>query len=142
MIRQVIFHTGTGAYIADSIVADDSPPPLVWDSTHDYITVDDIESDMSTKCVDPVTLEMIDRAAMPLLFFPPNRQVPADGVSELVVTGIPDGVVVVATLPEGQVVEEITGGVVTIVSGTPGAGTLSFLSNIWVPRTQVEIEFV
>lgn len=141
MKKAIYYDTATGAVIrtATMLPADEPIPPGAGES----VTVSDNASvDMALHYVDTVTGDVIPRIPMPLVFTPSNKQVVADGVAELVVTGIPVGALIYAQLPEGNILQQILDGQVEISSDTPGPGLLFFANNMHLSQYYIPVEFI
>lgn len=142
-MKQVIYYTlDDGGYVMDYTCADDlypNPP----EAGQGVVEVENISApyDMQFHYVDTGTLQVLPRPVMALNFSPIDRHVPADGATEVVVSGIPPDTVVTAVLPEGQATEIVNDGVIDIASYASGEGVLNFVSNRYISEWAVGVYF-
>lgn len=141
MKKAIYYVTATGAVIRTMTMLPDDDP--IEPGAGESVTIsDDASIDMRLHYVDTVTGDVIPREEMPLVFTPSDKQVEADGVEELIVTGIPEGAWIYAELPEGKILQQIMDGQVEISSETPGPGLLFFADNLHLTEYYIPVEFI
>jgi len=139
MIRVIYYDLVTGAisheFNAVSGVVPDAPEAGLG-----LLIGEDTGVDIANIKVDVATLEVVDRPPMLSVASPTNMTVPADG-TEVILSQVPAGTIVIATLPEGQVSGVCDDGAVEISSLVPGTGTVSLVSGTHLSRWGMEIVF-
>ena len=141
MKRAFFYHPETGAIQSAASVTGAVPEEEYSAPTGLSLVIQDCPGEINDLVVDLHTGFVVECAEMSLVY--PNGTVAlADGIAEIVVTGLPVGTQVIARLPEGQVAEVVDDGVIELRSLLPGQGYLTFYHPLYKPIHQVEIRFL
>tara|TARA_B100001540_G_scaffold293200_2_gene292108 strand:- start:1643 stop:2068 length:426 start_codon:yes stop_codon:yes gene_type:complete len=137
--RYVVYNTSSGAVIRMATGPDDMPVPTP-PAGHAVTATTDFDTPLKSLWYNTVTEELEARPVMSLVFDPVGKEADADGIDEIVVTGIPNPTWVVAALPDGYVVETVEDGQIEISCTVAGKGYIHFINNThqWVMAEEVE----
>lgn len=138
MKKIVYYDPATGAFDNAMTLDDGETPPgqagLSWL---------EVPADANVKdhYVDPAGPTWTPRSAIALTYTPADKTAAADGVDEVVITGIPADTYVVAYLPDGKVAETVNDGQIEVSCTVAGTGQLNFYSNTHLRLTGEEVYF-
>jgi len=93
---------------------------------------------LETSCVDLVSGALVLRSPLPTTYS--NTSVPGDGVSEIVISGLPVGTSAVCFLPDGKVNVIVDDSTLEVSSDVPGIGEVQLSHGLHLSQT-IEVTF-
>ena len=131
------YNTTTGVIVAERGYPGEMPGGISAGTGNAWIEKTVI-GDTSQHYVDVSVPEILVRPVMPITV--PTTSVPGDGVSEIVISGLPVGTSAVCSLPDGKVNVIVDDSTLEVSSDVPGIGEVQLSHGLHLSQT-IEVTF-